>query len=236
MSSVTRHARQPLKNDLPSLANGDRLRQAEFHRRYLTYPDNSKFELIAGTVFMASPLRWAHGRFHNLLTWLIESYAFETPGVEGADNVTTILDDDNEPQPDLALRLQSEYGGKSSITEEGYLQGPPELIVEIAYSSRAIDLHQKKTVYRRTGVKEYLVFAVEDKSVNWFDFHARRLVEPNLDGICKSSVFPGLWLSVPGLKNKDKRALHAALRAGLQSPEHAAFVRRLQARHDREKC
>lgn len=235
MSSVARHARQPLENDSPPLANGDRLSQPEFHRRYVTYPDDSKFELIAGTVFMASPLGWGHGLFHGLMAWLLWSYVAETPGLEVLDNTTTILDEENEPQPDLGLRLQSAYGGKSVITEEGYLQGPPELVIEIAHSSRAIDLHQKKAIYRENGVKEYLVFAVESKSVYWFDFAAGKSLDPDSTGTCKSTSFPGLWLAVPALANRDQQAMLAALRAGLKTPEHEAFVKQLEAHLNRQQ-
>lgn len=233
MSSVAQHARQPSENDSALLANGDRMRQAEFHRRYLTYPDDSKFELIAGTVFMASPLGYEHGLFRGLMAWLLWSYVSETPGLEVLDNATTILDEENEPQPDLGLRIQTVYGGKSAITAEGYLKGPPELIVEIAHSSRAIDLHQKKAVYRSSGVKEYAVVAVERKSVFWFDFFADKSLEPDHTGICKSSNFPGLWLAVSALAKSDQHAMLAALRAGLETLEHAAFVKQLEARLNR---
>lgn len=48
-------------------------------------------------------------------------------------------------------------GGSSQLISEGYIQGGPELVVEIAASSAAINLGDKKRVYRRNGVQEYLV-------------------------------------------------------------------------------
>ena len=57
---------------------------------------------------------------------------------------TVILAEESEPQPDLALRVLTECGGQSWVTEDNYYAGAPELIAEIAHSSRAIDLNQKR--------------------------------------------------------------------------------------------
>ncbi|MDX1636691.1 MAG: Uma2 family endonuclease, partial [Balneolaceae bacterium] len=65
---------------------------------------------------------------------------------------------ENEPQPDALLRISSESAGRSKISEDDYLEGVPELIVEIAASTASYDMHQKKHVYARNGVPEYLVY------------------------------------------------------------------------------
>jgi Uma2 family endonuclease len=206
------------------------MQQAEFHRKYESYPEDTKFELIAGTVYMASPLRSPHGTFSVLLAWLFESYSVETPGVQALHDATIILDMENEPQPDLTLRVLPKFGGNTTDTKEGYVKGAPELICEIAHSSRAIDMHQKKDAYRRSGVGEYLVLAIGEGEVAWFDFRSKRAISPNSDGISKSRIFPGLWLMIPALIAQRRSDLTATLRSGLQSPEHAAFVKRLEAR------
>ena len=69
------------------------------------------------------------------------------------DNPTVRLDLDNEPQPDAVLLIDSTRGGKSSISADGYIEGAPELIAEIAVSSAAIDLGDKKRAYRRMVFK-----------------------------------------------------------------------------------
>src|SRR5260370_37313477 len=94
---------------IPLLDNGDRMRQPEFHRRYQACPEDVKFELIGGTVYMASPLRREHARRHVQLSSLLERYESKTPGVELLDNATTNLGEESEPQPDLALRILSAY-------------------------------------------------------------------------------------------------------------------------------
>ncbi|HAG80869.1 MAG TPA: hypothetical protein DCL61_06780, partial [Cyanobacteria bacterium UBA12227] len=54
---------------------------------------------------------------------------------------TVRLDADNEPQPDALLRIEPEVGGNSSISEDDYIEGAPELIVEVAASSASYDLN-----------------------------------------------------------------------------------------------
>src|SRR5438876_8097741 len=143
----------------PVLEAGDRLSRDEYERRYERLPHLKKAELIEGIVYMPSPLRAsAHAEPHSQLgTWL-GVYQSETPGVRVFDNSTVRLDLDNEPQPDLVLIKNPMKGGQTHFSEDDYIEGAPELVVEIVASSSAYDLHQKKGVYRRNGVQEYLAW------------------------------------------------------------------------------
>jgi Uma2 family endonuclease len=212
---------------VPALASGDRLTRAEFERRYEAAPENFKAELIEGVVYVASPVRAFHGNPHfNLITWL-GVYSAATPGVSGSDNATTRLDLDNEPQPDALLWLET--GGTSTVSEDGYIEGTPELIAEIATSSAAIDLGAKKNVYRRNGVQEYLVWQTFENRFSWFRLQAEEfvLIEPDSEGIVRSSTFPGLWLVVTALLEGRMMEVLSTLQVGLASPEHQAFVQKL---------
>jgi Uma2 family endonuclease len=220
-------SRKPKAAPLPPLHNGDRLTQPEFHRRYEAYPEDVKFELIGGTVYMASPLKGPHGTYHFKLAIALGLYEAATPGIEGADNMTTILGPEGEPQPDLMLRLLKECGGQSEYNEDKYLVGAPELVAEVAHSSRAIDLGSKLDDYRAAGVQEYLVLCVEEQELHWFHFPSRRRVKPDRTGVFASRIFPGLWLDGPALLARDSTRLIATVQRGLASPEHEAFARRL---------
>ncbi|MEB3343019.1 Uma2 family endonuclease [Okeania sp.] len=46
--------------------------------------------------------------------------------------------------------------------KDGYVEGAPELIVEISASSASIDLHDKLKAYRSNQVQEYLVWRFYD--------------------------------------------------------------------------
>ena len=61
--------------------------------------------------------------------------ATSTPGVQCGDNVSVRLDGANVVQPDALLRLRPEFGGQSRTSSEGYVEGAPELVVEIAATS-----------------------------------------------------------------------------------------------------
>lgn len=215
---------------LPPLENGDRLTSLEFEQRYQAMPDLKKAELIEGKVYMASPVRIAsHGRPHaQIMTWL-GLYYTSTPGVDLGDNATVRLDIDNEPQPDALLRLEPSVGGKSRISDDDYVEGAPELIVEIAASSAAIDLGDKKNAYRRNGVQEYIVWQIYDRQVDWFSLTDGRYLslQPDATGVIHSQVFPGLWLAVPALLNSDLAQVLAVLQSGLASTAHADFVKRV---------
>jgi Uma2 family endonuclease len=216
--------------NIPHLESGDRLTRAEFERRYKVTPEGFKAELVEGVVYVASPVRVLHGNPHfKLITWL-GVYSTATPGLSGSDNATTRLDLDNEPQPDVLLRL--DHGGTSTISADGYVEGAPELVAEIATSSSAIDLGDKKNAYRRNGVQEYLVWQTFENRLSWFrlEEEAYVAIAPDKDGIIRSNIFPGLWLDVAALLNGQMMTVLNTLQAGLITPEHQAFVQSLAER------
>jgi Uma2 family endonuclease len=216
---------------IPPLENGDRLTRDEFERRYDAMPGLKKAELIEGEVYMPSPIR--HGRHSHphtrLVTWL-GSYETDTPGVEAGDNGSIRLDLDNEPQPDGYLIVRPERGGQVRISEDDYIEGAPELVAEVASSSVSYDLGNKLNAFRRNGVREYVVWRVLDRQVDWFVNREGRFerIDPAADGIVRSTVFPGLWLDPVALVRGEKTRVNAVLQQGLKSPEHADFVARLE--------
>jgi Uma2 family endonuclease len=216
---------------IPPLTNGDKLTRYEFERRYNAVSKPKKAELIEGIVYiMPAALRFrSHGQPHGRITGWLFSYEAMTPGVALGVEPTVRLDLDNEPQPDAVLIIIPEAGGQTRISEDDYIEGPPELVVEIAASSVAIDLHGKKQAYRRNGVREYIVWQVLDQKLSWFSLEQGEYLEllPNEEGILKSRVFPGLWLAVNELLTGNMQVVLNVLQAGLQSVEHADFTHKL---------
>ena len=213
------------------MQSGDRLSCAEFERRYAAATDVKKAELIEGIVYVASPFRHRqHGKPHSrVITWL-GIYQALTPGVDLSDAPTVRLDLDNEPQPDAVLFIEAAAGGQTRISADDYIEGSPELIVEVAASSAAIDRGTKKQVYRRNGVREYVIWQVYDNQLEWFGLTdgEYQLLSPDGDGILRSQVFPGLWLAVDALLSHQMAQVLEVLQVGLASPEHAAFVAQLR--------
>ena len=211
------------------LDTGDRLTRVEFERRYAARPRVKKVELIEGVVYMASPVSFRHAEPHGyVITWL-GVFSAATAGVQLLDNASVRLDADNEVQPDALLRIEPAAGGQSRMTPDDYLEGAPELVVEVAFSSASYDLHDKLQVYRRTGVQEYVVWRVQDAAVDWFELKEGVYTPLPLDerGVIHSRVFPGLSLHVDKLLDGDLAGVLAELKTGLGTDAHQALAQRL---------
>ncbi len=221
----------PIAPDLapPPLEPGDHLSRDEFERRYDAMPGLKKAELIEGVVYMPSPVRWEqHARPHvEISTWL-GTYRAQTPGVQVGDNGSIRLDNDNMPQPDVAMIIEPARGGQVLLGDDGSIEGAPELVVEIAASTASIDLNLKFRVYRRNNVREYIVWRVLDAAIDWFALRRGQYerLQPGADGIYRSETFPGLWLDPAALTAFDLAGTLDVLRRGIASPEHAEFVAR----------
>jgi Uma2 family endonuclease len=218
---------KPTVRILP-LESGDRLSRNEFERRYMAMPEIKKAELIEGTVYMASPLRFeSHGEPHGIIMTWLGTYRIATSGVRSGDNTTVRLDQDNEVQPDGLLMI--DHGGQAVISEDDYIEGAPELIVEVAASSASIDLHDKLEAYRRNQVQEYLIWRVYDGAFDWFRLKDDKYEPLPVDeaGIIRSEVFPGLWLAKDALLSGDFAKVLEVLQKGIATDAHQAFVERL---------
>ncbi|MGL4553259.1 MAG: Uma2 family endonuclease [Gemmataceae bacterium] len=216
---------------VPPLRDGERLTREEFHRRYLAVTPHVKgWELIEGVVHMPSPVRVNHhGSPHaRLISWL-GNYEAATPGVQAMAAGTVILDDENEPHPDATLFVVPPHAAHARVTEDDYLDGPPEFVAEVSASTERIDLVAKFGVYQRRGIREYLVWRVGAVRIDWFVLRpdGYQPLAPHADRTLRSEAFPGLWLDPAALPGGDLARVLAALRAGTATPEHAAFVRSL---------
>jgi Uma2 family endonuclease len=204
----------------------------EFEVRYAAMPELKKAELLEGVVYMPSPVRLdAHGKQHLRLAGWLATYLSLTPGVEGGDNTTARLNKLNQPQPDLLLFLPTGAGGQAIVAEDGYLTGAPEFVSEVASSSRSYDLGAKKNVYTKFGVKEYVIWQVEENGIEWFVLQDGQYTSraPDPDEMFRSTVFPGLWLDWKALLTGDLARVFAVVQQGCATPEHKAFVERLAA-------
>lgn len=214
---------RPQAGEIPALHNGDHLTLAEFERRYAAQSHLKKAELIEGVVYVPSPVSLEHSKHHAVVMGWLLNYQAATPGLRLLDNATVILDAENEVQPDAALCIVQ--GGQTEAVGS-FLQGAPELVVEIANSSAAYDLHEKLRVYRRTGVQEYVIFLTLERETLWYRLQEGRYEPVSVDdkGVIWSAVFPGLHLDVTKFWADDLPGLLAVLQAGIGTPEHETFI------------
>jgi hypothetical protein len=192
-------------------------------------------ELIDGIVYLTSGVRAPHANVSADVAGWLGSYRAATPGVMGVIHATLRLDSTDEPQPDAMLYVDVDRSTRMRLSADGYLEGIPEFIAEVAASSVSKDLGPKLQAYARNAVQEYLVWRVEDEAVDWFTLRDGSYVPlPVESGIVRSAVFPGLWLDVAAMTDRDIARVLAVLQQGLATPEHTAFVAQLEAmpRHD----
>jgi Uma2 family endonuclease len=185
----------------------------EFLRRYEGMPQVKKAELIEGVVYMGSPVSVRHAKPDGMIQAWLGTYASRHPDTEVLANATVILDAENTVQPDALLRRLPDHGGLTRVNEDGYLTGPPELIVEVASSSAAIDMRDKRRAYCRNRVQEYLVWLLAEGRLEWFnlDDDEYRPQLPDAQGLLRSRIFPGLRLPVGALLAGDTAKVLDAL-------------------------
>lgn len=201
----------------PRLESGDRLTRAEFHRRYEASPETTRAELVEGVVYVTSPVSVRHARPHGWIVTWIGAFQARHPELLLLVDTTVFLDPENEVQPDACL-WREEPGGPR-LTDRGYVEGAPQLVVEVAVSSVSYDLHDKLRAYRRNQVREYVVWRVEDGAIDWFRLRegAYERAEPNEHGVIESDTFPGLRLHVAKMLAGDLAGVLAELEPAARS-------------------
>lgn len=221
--------RSPEKR-VPPLVPGDRLTRKEFERRFDATPGLKKAELLDGFVYMPPPVSHEyHGAPHARLLTLLGVYQAATPHTLFGDSGSLRLGPDSMPQPDAYLMTAAAAGGQARIDVDGYVDGAPELIAEIAGSSASYDLHAKMNVYRRYGVREYIVWRTYDAEMDFFILTGDRYEPATRDerSVWRSAAFPGLRIASTLLLDGELSAALRVLQQGIASAEHASFVDRL---------
>lgn len=199
----------------------------EFLERWEQEPGLKFAELIDGVVYMPGAISFLHSISNGLASLVLGVFAARSGICENLPQVTWLMQR-SATQPDLALSLKAECGGKMQVAPGELASGLPELVVEICRSSRSYDLGPKLALYERAGVPEYLAVLVEERRFEWraLDQGRYQFLVP-ADGVFASRIFPGLWIDEPAFWREDRTRLLAVLDQGLGSPEFAEFKRRL---------
>jgi Uma2 family endonuclease len=214
-----------------TLQHGERLSREEYEERYTQLPD-VRAELLEGVVYlMSSPISADHGRPHALLMTSLGTYEAHTSGAMLYDSITIRLGISSDPEPDGVLLIPEEYGGRTRISDDRYVEGNPELVFEIARTSQDYDETIKLPIYARNGIPEYLLWKVEEGVIDWLTLRNGRYEKllPGDDGITRSLIFPGLWLDLAALLQGDLKRLIHVITQGCASIEHGNFVQLLRS-------
>lgn len=111
-------------------------------------------ELLGGELIVAEP----QGSEHFTTIGLVEDAlrAVFGPGFTIRSQGPIALDDESEPEPDIAVVLGSrrDYSGEHPAR--------PVLVVEVAESSLRLDRHRKAGLYARAGLDDYWIVNLVD--------------------------------------------------------------------------
>jgi len=124
---------------------------------YMLLEEGAPFQLIENELIMSPSPNPEHQLLSIRISYLMMSYleSVNDQGFLVAAPMDVYLDEDNAFQPDV---LYISADRKEQLVKTR-IEGAPDLVIEILSPSNAYyDLRQKKDVYEKHGVKEYIIF------------------------------------------------------------------------------
>ena len=162
------------------------------YRDYCLMPEDKRYELIDGGLFMTPSPRTRHQIICSNLEYLFRAQLQDTgkAAVLRAP-LDVYFSDEDVVQPDV-LVIHKE---RDKIVEEKYVRGAPDLAVEVL-SPAEPDRDQivKKKLYHKFGVKEYWIVDPDARSIEVFVWEnaGYRMIGSFTTGQIGSLVFPSL--------------------------------------------
>jgi Uma2 family endonuclease len=165
------------------------------YQDYLTWPDSERWEIINGEAWAMTPAPTiAHQRILRNMARTLAHFFKEHSCELFFAPTDVVLDAINIVQPDLLVVCDP-----SKVTDAN-IQGAPDLIIEIASpSTKLMDKREKKALYEKFGVKEYVIIYPDDALVERFQMEGGKFEGPdviNWDERWSSFVFPALEISI----------------------------------------
>lgn len=134
---------------------------------YLKLPEGAPYELIGGNLVVAPAPTTNHQRVLRRLFRLFADFVEENAlGEVFFSPIDVHLSERDVPQPDLVF-VSKEH---AEIVGEQEIEGAPDLVAEVLSPGTGYyDLRGKKTLYERSGVKEYWIVDPEENSVEVYE-------------------------------------------------------------------
>jgi len=170
---------------------------------YVTWDDGKRWEIINGGVWDMTPAPvLKHQRIsRNLLHRFITFLEGRTCEVFGAP-CDVVLDEENVVQPDILVVCD-----RSRLTD-ACVKGAPELIVEIISPSTGMkDRREKKALYERFGVREFILFDPANEIVERYTLVEGRYGSPDIFGWDEEmplTLFPELTFNLWEIFEKER--------------------------------
>jgi Uma2 family endonuclease len=168
------------------------LRNYYIYEDLATFPhDNQRRELFEGDLIVNPAPFIKHQRISGKLQFILQKHLEGSGQGELLVAPTDVRLGDNVFEPDLLVVLK---GGKAVIGK-AWVQGPPDLVVEIlSPSSEAWDRGRKSTAYARAGVLEYWIVDPERRQLERFVLEADQFVRAQVlsHETFSTQLMPGL--------------------------------------------
>lgn len=165
---------------------------------YVLYPSNGKkLQLVGGEFFMTPAPRIYHQDVSgNIFVVLHEFVLARKLGKVYEAPTDVFLSDKDVVQPDILFISKQ----RKHIITRNYIKGAPDLVVEIlSETTKKLDLHVKRTLYAKYGVKEYWIVDPDKKKAEVLHLGKRGYEKGEIykrGETLTSSVLTGLRISV----------------------------------------
>lgn len=186
-------------------AKGYKTRKIDYEE-YMVLVESSdqRYELIDGEIYLLASPSFQHQIVVNEIAWHFNNYLREKP----CRSLTAPLDvrlfgfaikfeeDPNVVQPDVVVICDQD-----KVNESGKYEGIPALVIEVlSPSTKGKDMVTKLNLYMKSGVLEYWVVNLDNKSILQYSFSTERDIDSfnsyKQGETIESSVFTGLKISL----------------------------------------
>lgn len=165
---------------------------------YVLYPSNGKkLQLVGGEFFMTPAPKTYHQDVSRNLEFILQNFVVKyNLGKIYYAPTDVFLSDEDVVQPDILFISKQ----RRHIIKKAYIKGAPDLVVEIlSETTKKLDLHVKRTLYAKYGVKEYWIVDPDKKKVEILHLGKRGYERGEIykrGETLTSSVLTGLRISV----------------------------------------
>ena len=179
------------------------------YEEYMALVESSdqRYELIDGEVYLLASPSYDHQIVVNEIAWYFNSYFKGKPcqsltspfDVRLFGFATKFEEDPNVVQPDVLVVCDQD-----KVNEDNKYEGVPTLIVEVlSPSTKGKDMITKLNLYMKSGVREYWIVDMENKSIFQYAFSIEKELEDlkkfEEEDTVKSAVFKGLGIPLKEL-------------------------------------
>jgi Uma2 family endonuclease len=172
--------------------------------------EHEKADLLDGVIYIASPESPEDNELGGWLYRLMSEFADQTnQGNCYYTRVAFRIADKRGPEPDVAFVAKE----RLYIVERGFIDGPPDIAVEIVSpDSVERDYNLKTNIYEAAGVREYWIIDPDQQRVTFLRLQGQQFVEimPR-DGRYESQVLAGFYFLTEWLWSKERPSVMAIL-------------------------